>query len=1007
MLLLWGQPAGVGADGEDEYLALSEVFEAQPFLRADRPTYSNFAWDTYDHQAEHSYSFQNITGVGFQNRPRAFHGRFGDYLITGYDLYSWQEKRQPGLIAGSSLFKDWTSWHYVFDQLVVGHDSHGSWGYSLIVGDGLIARLSPLTMSKTDFNGARIDLSTPHFKFTTMASRIARPNIEEDWRYNRNTLDEHTINSTMLLGSRAQADLGALRIGLNGANLHAFHALGTNNSIKGVVRPDQPLFDILIVRFTDDSPVDGEGGALVQDVELIIDGAPRPDIRPRVLRHRADTATQVGKNLSSGFLPVNYNLFGGARYYRNEEIPLYADYLYRLAHEDTDFLISLQNGDSGWVDKNGNFVEKNTNLEGLQSTFTVESPDHALAADGTDVLVFVFDLFGVPSMESARIEAIVGNDYRVEVAKLFQFSEKPGNLDVKYRSTVYETVLRAEGNVRDQSNVERVGFEVGTNTSIFTYSADLHFGLPGLEIKGEYARSATFARFPGHTEGAPDFHSSPRFSNKGSASFLNGTSWFGRGRVGFELFAMNPDFTTDMVAHVAQEGGNLGYGRGTSPFSGLDNSTMLWQLVQDNDDGDRYPDVLLGNILGSPISDDGTFPGQDADNDGIVDTNRNLNPLPDYEEPFLMYDVDPNDFVYGMDRNNNDEPDIREDDFDVDYPYDHDQRGYHLFGQYDPTPHWTVGVGRHDVEGIASGGRNNSTYALVTYRWQGLERLRQVFFENHLRRVQDDIPDEYNRFREDVERTFDSPYSTSFTGTYYSLSRDPIIARQDLLLYEDSDVNETYLEGHFRPWPSLNLVQKLRLRLNWQQEGLQPSGIFQRARRLDQWNVVSRADYTRYWGSLKIQPQFKFMLLRLQDQRAERSLRSEVSLIPILRAEYPLMSRSTLQVGIQGIGPFPYRFDDRVAGRNSFERRTKFVNLTNQSSYFGYQLFTIIGLTRGQARNSTTSFRRSGNSTAGRSSFAPSSASASTEGPCENPPWNRPMSARLGRLRRAGVPGRR
>ena len=957
-LLLFGRPASAESAGEDEFLALREVFDSHPFLRSERPSYRNFAWEPYNHQSDHSYSFDEINGVGFQNRPQAFHSQFGDYLVTGYDLYSWEEKRQPDLTIGSSLYKDWTSWHYVFDQLAVGHDSYRSWSYSLIVGDGLIARLSPLTMSKTDFNGARLDLSTPHFKFTTMASRIARPNGEHPWIYNLNSLEANTANSTMLLGSRAQADIGALQIGLNGVNLHTFEALGTNNSIKGVVRPDQPLFDILVVRFSDDSPGDGKGGAVVQEVELIIDGRRRPDIRPGVVRHRAGTATQVGKNLSSGFLPVNYNQFtgffgrftGAPRFYRDQEIPLYADYLYRLAHEDRDFLISLQNGDGSWVDRNDDFVEKNTNLEGLQSTFIVESPDDVLAADGTDALAYVFDLSAVPSIESVRVEAVVGNDYRVELAKLYQFSDKPGNLDTKYRSMPYETVLRAEGNVRDQSNVERVGFDVGSNTSLFTYSADLHLELPGLEISGEYARSAAFARFPSHVDRTPDFHSSPRFSDRGSASFLNGTSWFGRGRVGFELFAMNPDFTTDMVAYLPRD---PGYSRNTDIYFGLANSTMIWRLVQDNEDGDRWPDLSLGWILGSPGTNDcrafdcdGTFPGQDLNNDGVADTNRNLNPLPDYEEPFLMYDVDPNDFVYGMDRNNNDEPDIREDDYDADYPYDLDQRGYHLFGQYDLTPHWTVGVGRHDVEGIAGGGRNNSTYALATYRWQGLERLRQVFFENHFRRVQDDIPDEYNRVREDIEVITRDPYSASFDGLTHVLTRNPLITRPDLLFYEDSGVNETYLEGRVRLWSGLEVVQKLRLRLNWQQDGLLPSGTFQRERRLDQWNVVSRADYTRYWGSLKVQPQFKFMLLRLRDQRAERSLRSEVSVIPILRAEYPLMSRSTLQVGIQGIGPFPYRFEDRVADRHSFERRTKFANLTNESSYFGYQLFTIIGLTR-------------------------------------------------------------
>ena len=952
-LFLWGQPASAGTEDED-YLALPEVFDSRPFLRHERPSYNNFAFETYLHHADHSHSFENIRGVGFQNRPRAFHSRFGDYLITGYDLYSWEERRQPEQVTGSSLFKDWTSWHYVFDQLIVGHDSYRSWGYSLIVGDALIARLSPLTLSKTDFSGARVDLSTPYFKVTTMASRIARPNHERDWAMNLNTLEEHTTNSTMLLGSRAQADIGALQIGLNGANLHTFHALGTDNSMKGIVRPDHPLFEALVVRFTDDSPRDGKDGALVQQVELIIDGVRRPDIRPGVLRHRAGTATQVGRSVGSGFQRVVYNRFGGIapRYYRDQEIPLYADYLYRLAHEDPDFLLRLQNGDSKWLDRNAGFVEKNTNLEGLLSTFVVESPDDVLAADGTDALVFVFDLSGEPRIESVRVEAIVGNDYRVELAKLYQFSDKPGNLDVKYRSTTYETVLRADGNVRDQSNVERRGFRVGVNTSIFTYSADLHLGLPGLEITGEYARSATFARFPSHVEGTPDFHSGPRFSDRSSASFLNATSWFGRGRVGFELFAMNPDFTTDMVTYLPSD---LGYRRRDDPFLGLEKNTMVWRLVQDNEDGDLWPDLHLGQLLGSPgtrkgcqtYDCDGVFPGQDADNDGIADTNRNLNSVPDYEEPFLMYDVEPNDFAYGMDRNNNDEPDIREDDYAADYPYDNDQRGYHLFGQYDLTLDWTVGIGRHDVEGIASGGRNTSTYAILTYQRQGLERLRQVFFENHFRRVQDDIPDEYNRIREDIELFLRDGYETAEDGLPNVLTiGNPMITRPDLLHYEDSYVNESYLEGHWRPRPSLNVVQKLRLRLNWQQGGPLPSGTFQRDRRLDQWNIVSRADYTRYWGSLKVQPQFKFMLLRLRDQRAERSLRSEVNLIPILQAEYPLMSRSTLQVGIQGIGPFPYRFRDRAAERHSFERRTKFANVTNRSSYFGYQLFTIIGLTK-------------------------------------------------------------
>ena len=963
LTLLWSLQASSEAEDpapseEEDHLALPEIFDSRPFLRIERPPYRNYAFDLYEHRKDHTFPWDLDENVGFQNRPQAFYSGMGDFMITGYDLFDWRETRRPGQVSGSSLFKDWTSWHYVFDQVVVGRDSYKEWGYSIIVGDGLISRFTPLTLSMTDFNGVRLDLSAPHLKFTALGSRIARPNVEHDWRGNPNAFEENTDNSTMLVGSRTQAEIGALSIGFNGVNLHPFRSTGTDNSLRGILRPDHPLTELLLVRFSDDSPGDGSGGALVQEVRLLIDGRPRPDITPAVIRHPARTGTQVGRHLSTGFQPTfDYNEFIRApSYYRDLEIPLYADLLYRLSHEDSDFLFRLQNEDTRWRDKNPDFIEKNTHLEGLLSTFVLESPEDILSADGEEVLVFIYDLSAEPDIESVQIEAVVGNDYRVEMASIYEEVEAPGNLDSKYRSTPYQTVLRARGNVRDQSNVETVRFDVGANTGIFTYSADVHLGLPGFEITGEYARSARFARFPARAGGTPAFDRSPRFTDQGSACFVNGTSWFGRGRAGFELFSMNPDFTTEMVAYLPRDS-SQGYTRRIDPFFGLSEDTMVWRLVQDNEDGDRWPEVLLGAVVGAPAGGDrgqtcwsfdcdGTFPGQDADNDGISDVNRNLNPLPDYEEPFLMYEVDPNDFVYGLDRNNNDEPDIREDDYEPDYPYDPDQRGYHLFAQYDMTPRLSFGMGRHHVVSIAGGGRNHSSYALLTYRREGLERLRRIFFENHFRRVEDDIPDEFNRTREDIELIVRGAYSPTFDGLPAVIAGNPIVIRTDPLLYADSYVNETYLEGHWRPRPGFNAVQKLRLRLNWQQERLLPGGAFQRQRRLDQWNAVSRADYTRYWGKLKIQPQFKFMLLQLRDVRQDQWLRSELSLIPILRLEYPLLSRTTLQLGIQGIGPFPYRFEDRAAMRNTFERRTKYLNLTNRSMYFGYELFTIIGYRR-------------------------------------------------------------
>ena len=95
-----------------------------------------------------------------------------------------------------------------------------------------------------------------------------------------------------------------------------------------------------------------------------------------------------------------------------------------------------------------------------------------------------------------------------------------------------------------------------------------------------------------------------------------------------------------------------------------------------------------------------------------------------------------------------------------------------------------------------------------------------------------------------------------------------------------------------------------------------------------------------------MRPQFKFLILRLEDREADQRLRSEYRVIPILRLRYPLLRRTTLQAGVQGLGPVPYKVEVRTDGRSSFEQRTAFVTLTNRSRYFGYDLYTTIGFKR-------------------------------------------------------------
>ena len=87
-----------------------------------------------------------------------------------------------------------------------------------------------------------------------------------------------------------------------------------------------------------------------------------------VIRQVADADIEVGSTsrLTGEFRPVIYNTFGGYYqsnnlYYRGRnEIPLYADYLYRIDHEA------------------GEDVSGDTNLPGLLASFHLDSPDEVL-----------------------------------------------------------------------------------------------------------------------------------------------------------------------------------------------------------------------------------------------------------------------------------------------------------------------------------------------------------------------------------------------------------------------------------------------------------------------------------------------------------------------------------------------------------------------------------------------------------------------------------------------------
>ena len=561
----------------------------------------------------------------------------------------------------------------------------------------------------------------------------------------------------------------------------------------------------------------------------------------------------------------------------------------------------------------------------------------------------------------------MANDYRIDVFFLTVISERAKDEARRWATSSWINRLRAPGNVQDLSNLERVRFSFSETTGLFTYSADAELKLRNLEIKAEYARSAQFSSYPSFDGETPVFREAPHAVEHGSAYFVNATRNFKSGVLGAELFALNPEYKTRMFSRRDGESRNEYVGVGRSGMFTID-------LVEDNDDGDQMSENGHRPI-GTPSNGgdlNGVFLSQDVDNDGIPDTNRNFNGTPDWDEPFFMFDADPNEYAYGLDRNNNDEPDQREDDGDADYPYDADQRGVHLFGQVRPAEHWSVGFGSYRARQIAGPGRNHVSYALLNYRRRSAGKVRRLFFENNLRRVKDNIQDRYvsSTQRPTLGLYFDyRGYEAVRGAIQQALIFQGARGQTDFLLYQNSLVNETNLEVDLRPLPDLQLDQRFRVRLNWQQEADLPGGISQNQRRLDYWTVITRGTYTWHWGRLMVRPRLKLMLLRLVDQDADRlpggnyasrRLISEYRVIPILLVSYPIMPRTDLKLGLQGFGPAPYRVKDQVDKARSFEQRIGFFTVTNRSLYFGYDLHTTIGLER-NTRTFDDPFRQSSN----------------------------------------------
>ena len=804
-----------------------------------------------------------------------------------------------------------------FRSLGVMISSHSGKGRSasFMVGRRVLTTFSPLTFYQTGFSGVRSDFSVPHHEGTLLMSRGGL--------WGRSLFSEFggveflggrvTLSPVLLYGLNWRSHYGPLTVGASFVRQLQSSPKGDRRSLfRGdVPYPELKPPKIIVVRITDDSPHDRPGAA-VYGATITVRSDPQTDDAPPVWYTSSPEEAKDG---------VRYDP--------------------SLAPDITGRRSVLENGGG-----------------------------ERWEAQGEETVDLTFALPSGIEPDLVEIAVSVSGDYRMGIRQIYDFahprtgdleermwptSPNPSRQNVDFKDNPYEkepffTIRRAEGNPLPNGPSRTIRFRHVIPTAQSFYGLNFAIQSIGFFAKGEWVWNPKDFMFP-VKEGA-------RQRKLSRAGFFQTRKHLGGlGRLGAEVFRLDPtyggwyDSRRGGLVLFTDVGGDAGVGEEVADRA----STQEFPIYEDNDDHDRWSDdrslertyVPKGafefpkRIGGRPES--GVYPGWDMDGDRVIDYDRNLNGIGDWMEPFLNYDMDPPEFVYGMDFNNNGVPDFREDDFEADYPYPRDQKGIHVFFDLDRRPIWMdrFGVGWYRIRQIAGGGRSRAVYIrLATHATFRGFTLR---FSWDGKRVKDDIRDNVYRY----VITPDEYLIRRLATNEFPPPLDPLMMR-------DSWVSTAFLSTRYHPWRSLVVENNVKSEVNWRRRLDNRLGEqIQGAKTLPQFFMVNKVSYAS--GSrwpVDMTFRLKHLLVRQKagsyvpmDTLQTGSEASWSLVTPTIVISYPLTPRTKIELGQHGLflPALQARYVDRVDRSMGYRDNLTVLQLTMSGVHQGYRIIANVG----------------------------------------------------------------
>ena len=915
-----------------------------------------WGYDFYEMEDRYeNYSFRNFENYEDleQRRLRWSYNEFGDRLekMTPDIGYIWQEKyysdgrfgvRTPGGYINS------VSYGFV-DGVWLAKESTEDWAISLIGAGALRTHYTPLTLGLPNIDGMRIDFQSANNQLSIVNSSLLG---SKDWTPTRGfqTLGSapeltelHRRGGVLLRGGTFRRKFGALNVGTTYVTQYSVQGNRQNgDDWYGTVSNYTPTPMIVALRIMDDSPEDGEGGPMIKDVRLRVNGEYRDDIQPEVILDdvRRERTTAVTKVVERDYLNPRSMIQIGSPAFDflklDAQVPKYVDYFY---------LSEMVNG------SNQRNLTSNVNVDLLKQYYTLTDPGKPVQVNGTQYAVYWFDISSVnETVRRVEAELTVSNDYRIDTTQVYTTdpiggNDTQGRTNYWYDATYWKTMAQAEGNVKDGSNTKRLTLDFGVQVASIIYGVDFDFNYRGFQMRGEYVTNSNHYMFPddipGH--GYPEGVIGGQAPRKGHQWAVNDNAYYfvmnkDWERFGFsgELFKMGR-FYRPYLDYFYTGATSQMYHNNTSNQR---NNTVRFPFVDDNDDNDQYPDTMtvtrgMGYLNIGAEDIDGVFPGNDADNDGIPDNNKNNNGLPDYYEDFLMFDSDPDEFVFGNDYNNNTVPDFREDDMKMDLPYDLDRQGYHFYLRYSPIKSISLFVGSMRTKGVGLSNRTNDDYLKIQLNYNVFD-VGKIYAEYRYESIYDNISDKYIRVSNEMNTDY-----FEVGGTSERFERE---LYYDELEYKNSRVNRFWLNSVLRAVPSLTLENHFKMEKNHQIEGMMYDNTYQPDEEINTLAMLNKIVYTKSWGNWSFSPGVKYRFYKKDRMDKVRINDFYLYQIPLFMMKYTISPKSNIMLGLQGFQGFELDYTDYVQSENDFKKTSYTIQLQNRTIYFGYQIWSAVGI---------------------------------------------------------------